>query len=137
MKKFIPIIGVAIFPIAVLLSQVSGLLKTSPKGILAWDPPTVNEDGTPLTDLAGYRLAVSALSADLKAGGVPLATFNVADKTATQQDIMGLMGTLPAGDYRFWALAYDDVGNESAWCDFIEITYDPLKPGKPIKLRIK
>lgn len=24
--------------------------------ILAWDPPTTNEDGTPLTDLAGYKV---------------------------------------------------------------------------------
>lgn len=31
-------------------------LPYKPKTTLCWDPPTTNTDGTPLTDLAGYKV---------------------------------------------------------------------------------
>ena len=37
-------------------------LPYKPKTTLCWDPPTTNTDGTPLTDLAGYKAYSSQTS---------------------------------------------------------------------------
>jgi predicted phage tail protein len=33
--------------------------------VVSWVPPTTNDDGSPLTDLAGYRVAYGRASGDL------------------------------------------------------------------------
>jgi hypothetical protein len=67
---------------------------------IAWDPPTTNVDGSPLTDLAGYRLYYGTKSAELNnliyEGTLPRCTIS-----------------LPRGDYHFAVKAYDQDGNES------------------------
>ena len=48
------------------VSQGSDPLQADADGVIAhlsWDAPTTNADGTPLTDLAGYRLHYRAASA--------------------------------------------------------------------------
>ena len=70
---------------------------------VAWDPPTENQDGTPLTDLAGYKIYYGKTSF---AEGV----VNVADPAATSATITGLES---GARYAFVATAYDTDGNES------------------------
>jgi Fibronectin type III domain len=69
---------------------------------LSWDPPITNEDGTPLTDLSGYKIYYGTTSAfytqNIDAGNV--VTFTVTYLTA------GLT-------YYFAVTAYDSSLNES------------------------
>jgi len=68
---------------------------------LAWDAPTTNADGTPLTDLAGYNVY------DGETSGIYTAVTDVGDVTT-----FTLKG-LPAGLRFFAVTAYDSSGNES------------------------
>lgn len=71
---------------------------------LSWQAPKKNEDGTALTDLAGYRIYYGeesrAYSDDVE---VPSADI-------TAQDVV-----LPSGSYYFAMTAMDAEGNESAY----------------------
>jgi hypothetical protein len=75
---------------------------------LAWDAPTLNADGTPCTDLAGYQVAWGDA---LGAYGLPL---DVAENRT-------LAITVSLGRLYVAALAYDTTGNKSAWCPPLEI----------------
>lgn len=71
---------------------------------LNWAPPTTNEDGTPLDDLAGYRIYYGTAS--------PL------DKGTSQSVDVGnsksvTLSGFSTGTYFFAATAYDASGNES------------------------
>ena len=71
---------------------------------LSWAAPTENVDGTPLTDLAGYRVYF---------GNRPRAydeSREVTDPSATSTTI-----ALPSGDYYVAMTALDQEGNESAY----------------------
>lgn len=72
--------------------------------ILEWEPPTENVDGSPLTDLAGYRIYYGEMS------GNYTDELPVDDATATAYQL-----TLPSGSYFFAMTALDSVGNESAF----------------------
>ncbi len=77
---------------------------------LEWDAPTTNEDGTPLTDLAGYKLYYGPSS------GNYTGSIDVEDTTsveiATIIDV--IYETLPVSDTVCFAVtAYDTLGNES------------------------
>jgi fibronectin type 3 domain-containing protein len=69
---------------------------------LAWDEPTTNEDGTPLTDLAGYNVYYGTSSNTYT---------HIEDAgTATIYNVTGLtVGTT----YYFAVTAYDFSGNHS------------------------
>ena len=71
---------------------------------LSWTRPTTNTDGTPLTDLAGYRIYYGTSSGNytqsINAGNVT--TYTVSNLTA---------GTT----YYFVATAYDTSGYESGY----------------------
>lgn len=75
---------------------------------LAWNAPTLNQDGTPLTDLTGYKLCRGTQSGvygtvtDL--GNVTRSTVNLA-----------------AESYYFRVTAYDRSGNESTFSN--ELNY--------------
>jgi len=68
---------------------------------LTWDPPTTNEDGTPLEDLAGYKIYYGGSSRDYTV------SIDVGNVTIYRID------NLPPGTYYFAATAYDTSGNES------------------------
>lgn len=68
---------------------------------ITWEAPTLNADGTPLTDLAGYRVKWGTAS-----GVYP----NTLDVTGTSTVVQNL----PAGSYFFRVTALDAAGNESA-----------------------
>lgn len=67
-----------------------------------WDAPTTNADGTPLEDLAGYKLYRSL------AGGQPTSV-----DVGVSRDWEVVSSSLDAGEWSFWVTAYDLAGNES------------------------
>lgn len=86
---------------------------------LAWDAPTTNADGTPLTDLAGYKLYYGPSSGNY--------TQNI-DVGAV---ITYKAANLPDGLYFFVVTAYDTMGNESDYSNEVSTILDTAKPGKP------
>ena len=80
-----------------------GVAATS--ALLTWDPPTKNADdaGTPLTDLAGYKVKRGTVSGTYTAAA-PIDVGNVLTYTVS---------SLPAGTHYFVVTAYDTSGNES------------------------
>lgn len=89
----------------VSLSEFSLDVVSSAPGsiILSWDPPTERDDGSPLTNLAGYKLYWgTALGHYPNLAPVPnpgIATY--------------IVDQLPAGTYYLVATAYDSYGIES------------------------
>lgn len=71
---------------------------------LSWTAPTTNADGTPLTDLAGYRIYYGTAPGVY---GPPVAISSAATLTAT-------ITPLAAGQWYFIVRAFDTSGNESA-----------------------
>jgi hypothetical protein len=102
----------------VILFSVS--IATAGDILLEWDAPTTNEDGTVLTDLAGYKLYYGS------APGIYDQNIDLGNITNTSQ-------SLPPGMYYFAVTAYDTSGNESKYSD--EVSIDALAPNK-VKLRI-
>jgi len=73
---------------------------------LTWTPPSLNTDGTPLTDLAGYKVYHAPTAA-----GVPTATPTVlANPTASGTTLQ----SLPAGPRSFGVKAYNSAGTDSS-----------------------
>jgi hypothetical protein len=71
---------------------------------LSWVAPTENVDGSPLTDLAAYRVYYG------EASRAYTAQRHIDDRTQTSTTI-----TLPSGDYFVAMTALDAEGNESAY----------------------
>ncbi len=71
---------------------------------LAWDAPTTNADGTPLTDLAGFKAYYGTVT-----GVYP----NVIDVGNVTTFIIG--GLIEGTTYFFVMTAYDTSGNESIY----------------------
>lgn len=70
---------------------------------LAWTPPTTNDNGTTLTDLAGFKVHYGTSS------GLYTSTIVISSPTATNYT-----ATLPAGaTYFFVITAYNTSGIES------------------------
>jgi len=71
---------------------------------LSWDPPTTNADGTPLTDLAGYKVYYGTSSGNysqsIDAGNVTTYTVNNLTEGLT---------------YYFTTTSYDTSGNQSVY----------------------
>jgi hypothetical protein len=87
--------------------------------ILQWDSPATNEDGTPLTDLGGFRVYYGSTSG--------VYDFSLDVGNSTQAD----MPNLPGGSvYYFAVTAYDISGNESAFSEEVTALYENL-PGTP------
>lgn len=75
---------------------------------LRWQAPTENVDGSPLTDLAGYRIYYGS---DSRSYGN---TVEVLDPGSTEASF-----TAPSGDYYVTMTALDAEGNESAYSNEI------------------
>ena len=71
--------------------------------ILGWIPPTRNEDGSALTDLAGFRIYWGSVP------GSYAYSLTINDPGATRHVVEGLT----SGSYSFVATAFDTSGNES------------------------
>ncbi len=81
----------------------------SGQATLSWDPPTTNADGTPLTDLEGYKVYYGTSSGNysqnIDAGNVITYTANLSD-----------------GTYYFAVTAYDTSRNESGYSNEVNKT---------------
>ena len=71
---------------------------------LIWEPPTINDDGTPLTDLAGYKIYYGTSPGDYTR------RIDVGIET-TQFTVKGLK----PGTYYFVVTAYNVTRNESGY----------------------
>ncbi|MBI5913293.1 fibronectin type III domain-containing protein [Candidatus Azambacteria bacterium] len=103
---------------------------------IGWEPPWLNTDGTPCTDLAGYRIFMGT------AGGTYLKTFDVGmgNETfipCTTNPTAGcvkreftISGLTPDSTYYFVATAYNTSGNESAYSNEVSkmISSDTTQP---------
>jgi hypothetical protein len=72
---------------------------------LEWDPPIDNVDGSPLTDLAGYKIY------NVSSGNYTLSATVANRTTSTTID------NLSSGNWCFVATAYNTAGSESDYSD--------------------
>lgn len=91
-----------------------------------WTAPTNNTDGTPLTDLAGYKLYKSSTP-----------------EIGYSQEGPDIVGTPPPitvdwnpttptdGTFYFVVTAFDVSGNESGRSNEVSVKYDNIAPGAP------
>ncbi len=70
---------------------------------LAWNPPSTNADGTPLTGLAGFKVYYGTQS------GTYPNVIDVGNRTRY------VLNNLPSGTYYFVVTAYDTSGTESGF----------------------
>jgi hypothetical protein len=78
--------------------------------VLAWDTPTLADDGSALNDLAGFKIY------DGSSPGQYSAVTDVGDVTEFTTD------PYPVGTYYFSVTAYDSSGNESTFSNEVVIT---------------
>ncbi len=78
---------------------------------LSWDAPTTNEDGTPLSDLAGYIVYYGTSSGNY--------TTNINVGNVTTYQITNLADGLT---YYFAVTAYDTVANQSSYSTEVSTT---------------
>ena len=84
-------------------SMATGKLPASGSVTLSWTPPSQNVDGTPLQDLAGYRVYYS------QAPWGWTSSLNVPDPSVTTVQIPNLA----TGTWYFMISAYNAAGAES------------------------
>lgn len=85
----------------ILLSAAAAIAGSA---TLSWGPPLTNEDGTALTDLAGYKIYYGTFSGDY--------TYSIVAGNVLTFQINDLQERLT---YYFTVIAYDTSGNESIY----------------------
>ena len=103
-----------IFIVAFILIALSSSLAEAYRITLAWDPVTTNVDGTPIEDLAGYRLYYGTSSGNY--------THVIDVGNVTEYTVYNLK----SGVYYFAVTAYDVAGNESDFSNEISVLLDDL-----------
>ena len=88
---------------------------------ISWIAPTTNADGTPLTDLAGYRVYI----------GTAPGVYGVATATVVQPATTWPCGTLSNGQKYAVVTAFDLAGNESVRCSELPFVLDTIAPAAP------
>jgi len=104
---------------------VFGMLFTSVMAAsvtLSWTAPTTNEDGTPLTDLGGYRLYYGSIS------GAYGTITDVGNVLTYQQQMGNAEGTTMFAV----VTAYDTSGNESLPSNEVSLTFPMIAPSPPV-----
>lgn len=81
-------------------------------GRLTWDAPTSNTDGSPATDVAGYKIYYGTVS------GTYTASIDVGNSTSIQMATLSASVPVP-GLYYIAVTAYDTAGNESVYSNEI------------------
>jgi hypothetical protein len=87
-------------------------ITTTGSAIVSWNAPTTNADGTPLTDLAGYKLYYGTSSGNYTS---MINVGNAATYTYT-------INNLARGTYYFAVTAYDTQNNESSYSNEVSGT---------------
>ena len=101
--------------------SVIGDITLDSYATLTWDEPTTNVDGTPLTDLAGYKLYYGISSGTYTTTidvGRPLSCGTFPSINSCMYTITGL----PSGTHYFVATAYDIGTNESGYSNEVNKT---------------
>jgi hypothetical protein len=86
--------------------------SSSNSATLSWEAPTTNADGTPLTDLGGYKVYYGTSS------GNYTVSLDVGNVTTYKID------NLTPGTYYFAVTAYDTSGNESGYSNEVSKTIE-------------
>jgi hypothetical protein len=94
---------VSVGPFAIQVVPAGG--PTTGSATLTWSPPTVNTDGSPLTNLAGYYVHFGTSEASLTQ------IIELTDSSATTY----VVSNLSPGKYYFAVSAYNSLGLEGAW----------------------
>ena len=115
MYKKIALLLIAVFATATACAPAQSQEATLDVN-LCWDAPTLNTDGSPLTDLEGFFIYWSDTD-----GGPYTNSFRVTAKTATCQTLSGFA----PGTYYFVATAYNAFNRQS---DFSNQTFKDLVP---------
>lgn len=107
------------------------LYEVSGTTILRWTPPAENVDGTPLTDLDGYRIYWGMSSRDY------IDSVDISDEGLTQQLVTVPLDSDNQTTWYFAMTAYDVDGNESAYSNEVRKTLtinviDNRPPAPPI-----
>jgi hypothetical protein len=112
MKKILILVTI----ISLLLLSVS--FGYTGQATLSWNAPTTNEDGTPLTDLAGYKVYYGTATGNY--------TKNIDVGNVNTFSITGLQ----TGTYYFVATAYNTAKLESSYSNEVSkaITNKPSAP---------
>ena len=97
----------------IILGNAAALLAADVT--LSWDAPTTNEDGSPLTDLAGYKIYYSLSS------GNYTSHIDVGNVTTSQVNNL-----TDGATYYLAVTAYDFSGNESAYSSEVSKTIPSL-----------
>ena len=127
-----PALYVALLAFSATLGQVVGIFKGGKTSKCLWTAPTLNEDGSELTDLAGYELALFNQGAVVDADS-PLYMENIADKDTVEFSLVTLLKNSNlenSGIYTVSIRAYDTYGNRSLWADSITVDVKVVGPGK-------
>jgi hypothetical protein len=90
----------------ILLAFLHPALALSGDAELSWTAPTQNEDGTPLTDLAGFKIYWGTTQ-----GGPYPTSVDIPDPAQTTHTVTGLAD----GTWYFVATAYNIGGTESQY----------------------
>jgi len=106
-------------------SNCAMALPTPKKTTLSWLAPTTNVDGSPLTDLGGYKLYWSTIS------GV----YSDADSRDLGNILLSSIPLNLTGTYYFVVTAYDIAGNESEFSN--EVKTNLFRGIKPLTIEIK
>ena len=116
MQGFIASVVAPLASIAVLGSIVlGGVSRTEAASIgVSWTAPTTNADGSPLRDLAGYRLYVGTSTPACPSGSFHSVSSSTASPGANQQVSNRLTGLAANTTYFARVTAVDGSGNESA-----------------------
>jgi len=120
----------SLFSLYILLLLVCSMVFLSPRGTfaaqatLSWDAPTTNSDGTPLTDLAGYKVYCGIAS---RTYSYKEDVFNV--KTYPVNKLESVCITNP-NTYYFAVKAYDTAKNESDYSNEVYATFHSLTINK-------
>lgn len=110
-----------VLTIAVGVGVVVGL-PFKQNNTICWDAPTTNTDGTPLTDLLGYKVywsATSGLFTDTNSKDIGMATPSGIGACYT-------ITSMPDGLYYMVVTAYNSVRAESAFSNEISKTFSKI-----------
>ena len=110
-----------IIVVAMLLCLTVTPARGASPTTLNWTAPTTNSDGTPLTDLAGYKIYCG-----IKAGTYA-SPKNVGNVLTYPLSSLGLT----QGVNYCAVTAYDTSGNESVKSNEVSFTFDNVAPAAP------
>jgi hypothetical protein len=88
---------------------------------LSWERPTTKADGTPLTDISGYKIYY----------GLTSQTYDFT-KTVSNQTTYAISGLERGRTYYFAVTAYNASGNESGFSNEVSVTVPPTVSETPV-----